>query len=227
MLVKRGGGRPLSFPRRRESTARTTAQVSMLGNLCSSALPLRRRSWHDKRHWGPWRFAFCRICGVPVLIFCISRLILVLYLCKLCVCYCTGIWSGAATCQLCFSQGADTRYAIFCVFVADACAFVTSLYPVHIREHCRIPRWRVPLDLGPGVRQDAGGEPMWRIGGKGGRGQRADVMGNGSVWWAFDHSALGGSPALERTLDKRPDCRPVRVVYGTNLHVAQLGARPF
>ena len=34
--------------------------------------------------------------------------------------------------QLCFSQGVDTRIH---VFVADACAFVTSLYPVCLTRH--------------------------------------------------------------------------------------------
>ena len=34
--------------------------------------------------------------------------------------------------QLCFTQGIDTRIH---VFVADACAFVTSLYPVRLARH--------------------------------------------------------------------------------------------
>ena len=41
--------------------------------------------------------------------------------CKLYVYYCTGIWTGAAMPQLCLSQGDDTQFTSFRVFVADAC----------------------------------------------------------------------------------------------------------
>ena len=53
--------------------------------------------------------------SVPFVVFqCQSFASLIYFQChiryKLCVSYCTGIWTGADTRQLCFSQGADTRY---------------------------------------------------------------------------------------------------------------------
>ena len=88
----------------------------------ASPLPLCRRSWHDNWRYWPWTFAFCGICGVPMLVVLHLSLYFQCYIrCKLHVFYCTWIRTGAATRQLCFSQGVDTRYSIFCVFVADAC----------------------------------------------------------------------------------------------------------
>ena len=48
-------------------------------------------------HCGPPRFAFWAICGVAMLVSCISRFLPVLILRNLTALYCTGIWTGAAT----------------------------------------------------------------------------------------------------------------------------------
>ena len=107
--------------------------------------------------------------------------------CKLCVCYCTGIWTGAATRQFWCSQGADTRFTICCVFVADACDICDVVVSGPYLRHCNPPPVAGPWIRARGRECDKMrmGTPMRRIGGKGGWGQRADVR---------DLQSLAGSP---------------------------------
>ena len=150
--------------------------------------------------------------------------------CKLCVCYCTGLGTGAATRQLWCSQGADTRFTIYCVFVADACDICDVVVSGPYLRHCNPPpRWRDP-GFGPGVgmRQDADGAPMRRIGGKGGWGQRADVMDLQSLarsphglspWWEDSGIAFPSAVVLVATSDTGALRCPV-------LHVYDFGSSP-
>ena len=119
--------------------------------------------------------------------------------CKLCVCYCTGIWTGAATRQLWCSQGADTRFTICCVSVADACDICDVVVSGPYLRHCNPPGGG-SLDSGPepGMRQDADRDPYaedrreGRLGSTSGC-QGPSISGRESIW-------------IESLVGRLPDC---------------------
>ena len=122
---------------------------------------------------------FCRIRGIPVLLFCISRYFQYYIRCILVsfrlYSITRGICGVAATAQLCFSQGTRGRISLFCVSVSDASAICDIVTSGRYLTDCDIAGIVGSLGLGWAR---CGRWPVRRLYGKVGRCQRADVVGD-------------------------------------------------